>query len=106
MIQGNRPIGKEDWDSLRGVLRLSRRETDVLQFLVSGKTESQTAAVLGISLHAVHYYSKRLCAKLHVRRRTQLAIRVENALRACRDRANPPDETPLQLYVRCLEKTT
>jgi DNA-binding NarL/FixJ family response regulator len=46
--------------------RLSAREREVLQFMVEGKTTSETASLLGLSPKSVETYRSRLMAKLGI----------------------------------------
>ncbi len=55
---------------------LTAREREVAQGLGQGLSEKQLAARLGITVHTVHTYVKRLYRKLHVNSRTELLRRV------------------------------
>lgn len=55
---------------------LTPREREVVQGLGQGLSEKQLAARLGVTVHTVHTYVKRLYRKLHVSSRTELLRRV------------------------------
>ena len=52
---------------------LTRRETEVLQFLAKGMTYAETARLLGIGLGTVQGYVKRIYEKLHVDSKAEAA---------------------------------
>ena len=52
---------------------LTRRETEILEYMVKGKTLPQTAEHLGTSVHTVRSQAKSIYAKLNVHNRAQLA---------------------------------
>jgi DNA-binding CsgD family transcriptional regulator len=54
---------------------LTRREEEVLQLLISGKTHSEIAAHLFISRHTAREHMVRIYAKLDVHSRSQLITR-------------------------------
>ena len=58
-----------NWDigMLRGVVRLTPRESDVLRLIARGCTYSQVADRLGVSLHTVATHIKNAYRKLGVR---------------------------------------
>jgi DNA-binding NarL/FixJ family response regulator len=64
------------WVYLRGALRLSTRETQIVQGVFDDTGEDGIAHELGISPHTVNTYFQRLYAKLHVCSRPQLIMRV------------------------------
>jgi len=55
-------------------LNISRRENDVLQLIVKGKTNHEIAQKLNISPHTVTAYVKTLSLKLNSRNRTETAM--------------------------------
>lgn len=55
---------------------LTPREREVVQGLGEGLGEKQLAARLGITVHTVHTYVKRLYRKLHVNSRAELLRRI------------------------------
>lgn len=95
MSQDGGPNGQENLDRLSRIVKLTTTEANVLGHLLSGKTEEEAAAALGMNEHNVSHYRKRLYAKLRVHRRVQLPRRVEQLLRDGRDGANFPGCSPL-----------
>jgi DNA-binding CsgD family transcriptional regulator len=55
---------------------LSVREREVLQWLAAGKTDRDSAAILGISPRTVHKHVQRIYEKLGVETRTAAVMRV------------------------------
>jgi DNA-binding NarL/FixJ family response regulator len=53
--------------------RLSRREAEVLELLARGLTNSQIAAALGVTVHAVKFHLAAIYRKLGVANRTEAA---------------------------------
>ncbi|MCP4301021.1 MAG: helix-turn-helix transcriptional regulator [Gammaproteobacteria bacterium] len=77
------PIGNPQSDGLdlnkiKGLFRLSKRESEVVQELVSGGTDKQIAKQLGISVETVRAYLKSVRAKLGVSTRTAIVSVVHN----------------------------
>jgi DNA-binding NarL/FixJ family response regulator len=54
---------------------LTRRETDVLSYVARGYTNKEIAEALGLSTETVHGYLKTIYTKLHVRSRTEAAMK-------------------------------
>ena len=54
---------------------LSRRETDVLTYLAQGYSNKEIATALGLSPETVRGYLKTIYSKLHVRSRTEAAMK-------------------------------
>jgi len=54
---------------------LTRRETDVLNYAARGYTNKEIADALGLSAETVRGYLKTIYSKLHVRSRTEAAIK-------------------------------
>ena len=54
---------------------LSRRETDVLAYVARGYTNKEIADTLGLSTETVRGYLKTIYSKLHVRSRTEAAMK-------------------------------
>ena len=52
--------------------RLTRRERQVFDGLCVGLSEKQVAALLGISIHTVHTYTKAVYTRFNVHRRGEL----------------------------------
>ena len=77
------PIGQPesagiDLQKVKGLFRLSNREADVVEELVSGCTDKQIAQRLGISVETVRAYLKSVRAKLGVSTRTAIVSAVHN----------------------------
>ena len=62
-------------DVLRFVDALGLRETDVLGYVARGYTNKEIAEALGLSTETVHGYLKTIYTKLHVRSRTEAAMK-------------------------------
>jgi DNA-binding NarL/FixJ family response regulator len=58
---------------------LSRREQEVLELLAHGCSNKEIAEKLSISIETVTWHLRHIYAKLHVRSRTQAALRFLNA---------------------------
>lgn len=84
---GNPQSGNLDLQKVKGLFRLSKREADVVEELVSGRTDKEIAQQLGISVETVRAYLKSVRAKLGVSTRTAIVSIVHN-LRD--DGASPP----------------
>lgn len=61
------PVG-EDWN-------LTKRETQVLELLVSGSLYKEIASDVGISLQTVRFHLHNIYKKLHVRTRTEAVVK-------------------------------
>jgi DNA-binding NarL/FixJ family response regulator len=55
---------------------LTDREADVLALIGEGRSNQQIASTLGLTVKTVQNYVSRILDKLHVRDRTQAALRV------------------------------
>jgi LuxR family maltose regulon positive regulatory protein len=55
---------------------LGKREQEVVELLLQGKSNKQIALILGISDHTVEFHLKNLYAKLQVRSRTEAIIKL------------------------------
>ena len=75
---GNPASGSVDLSKIKGLFRLSKRESEVVQELVSGGTDKQIAKQLGISVETVRAYLKSVRAKLGVSTRTAIVSVVHN----------------------------
>ena len=64
------------WVRIGESLRLSRRETQIVEGVFEDQKEEMIAYELGISPHTVNTYFQRLYAKLNVSSRPQLIVRV------------------------------
>jgi DNA-binding CsgD family transcriptional regulator len=51
---------------------LTKRETEVLEFVAKGHTSKQIAAALRVSVHTVNNHRKRVCRKLNVHSTAEL----------------------------------
>ncbi len=83
---GNPQSGNLDLQKVKGLFRLSKREADVVEEVVSGRTDKEIAQQLGISVETVRAYLKSVRAKLGVSTRTAIASVVHNL----RDDGLPP----------------
>ena len=54
---------------------LSKRETEVLGYVAQGYTNKEVAEALGLSVETIHAYLKNIYTKLHVRSRTEAAMK-------------------------------
>lgn len=75
---GNPQSGNLDLQKVKGLFRLSKREADVVEELVSGGTDKEIAKQLGISVETVRAYLKSVRAKLGVSTRTAIVSVVHN----------------------------
>lgn len=66
--QPAKPAGEED-------VKLSNRETEILEHLTQGLANKEIADRLGISVETVRVHLKRIYEKLHVRSRTEAAMK-------------------------------
>jgi DNA-binding CsgD family transcriptional regulator len=57
-------------ESAVGLMRLTRRETEVLRWMAEGKTNGEIGVILGISLRTVDKHVERIFGKLNVPTRT------------------------------------
>ena len=75
---GSPQSGNLDLDKVKGLFRLSKREADVVEELVSGLTDKEIARQLGISVETVRAYLKSVRAKLGVSTRTAIVSVIHN----------------------------
>jgi DNA-binding CsgD family transcriptional regulator len=81
----SKPKGENvDINKVRGLFRLSKREVDVLNALISGGTDKEIALQLAVSVETVRAYLKSIRAKLGAKTRTAVvsivhALQTENA---------------------------
>ena len=80
--------GNIDLQKVKGLFKLSKREAEVVEELVSGSTDKQIAQRLGISVETVRAYLKSVRAKLGVSTRTAIVSAVHNL----RDGHASPDD--------------
>lgn len=73
---GRSVLSDDMWRRIADVLRLSRRESEILQAVFDDQKESTIAVNLGISAHTVHTHLERLYRKLSVSSRVALVVRV------------------------------
>ena len=69
---GNPATGGVDLDKVKALFRLSKREVDVVEALMSGGTDKSIARHLGISVETIRAYLKSVRAKLGVSTRTAI----------------------------------
>lgn len=67
-------IGCVDQDDHETAQRLSPREAEVLQIAALGLTNTEIAAKLGISVHAVKFHLASSYRKLHAANRTEAVV--------------------------------
>ena len=79
---------EETWLRLGSLLRLSPRELEITQAVFDDHAEVTMAEGLGISIHTVHTYLKRLYQKLGARSRVEVVCIVVAAERSLLSR-NP-----------------
>lgn len=73
---GRSVFSDDMWRQITDVLRLSRRESEILKAVFDDQQESSIAAHLGISTHTVHTHLERVYRKLSVSSRVGLVVRV------------------------------
>ena len=54
---------------------LSKRETEVLEYVAQGYTNKEVAEALGLSVETIHAYLRNIYTKLHVRSRTEAVMK-------------------------------
>lgn len=81
------------WQALRLALQLSNRELEIAQAIFDDKRESQVAKDLGISVHTVHTYLKRLFQKLGARSRVEVVCIIVAHERRLTGREQEPRKT-------------
>lgn len=71
-------LNEHAWAAIRGSLRLSRREFQIVTALIEDRLETQDeiGRALGISPHTVHTHLERLYKKMGVASRSRLILRV------------------------------
>ena len=69
-------IGQEEWKGLAAALKLSAREQAIAEQLLAGHRESDVAEFLGISVHTVRTYPRRLYLKVDVHSRTEFVVAI------------------------------
>lgn len=74
----NPKLASIDLDQVKGLFRLSKREVDVLDALMSGSTDKEIANRLAVSVETVRAYLKSIRAKLGVKTRTAIVSTVHN----------------------------
>lgn len=75
---GNPQPDNLDLDKVKGLFRLSKREAEVVEELISGGTDKEIAQQLGIGVETVRAYLKSVRAKLGVSTRTAIVSAVHN----------------------------
>ena len=61
-------------DAPPGFEGLSPRETEVLQLIAEGKTNTQVALALGVTVHTVKFHLASVYRKLGVQNRTEAVV--------------------------------
>ena len=59
--------------------KLTDREKQVLELMVSGNTSAQVAEICGCSINTIHFHAKNIYRKLKVRNRTELTRKAAEA---------------------------
>ena len=72
----HRPTGNET----SKVFNLSKRETEIVQLVAKGMANKEIAADLSISVETVRVHLKHIYEKLHVRSRTEAAMKYRDSL--------------------------
>ena len=72
MVQSLQPVPAAPGDETTG---LSPREREVLDGLADGQAYKQIADKLGVSIHTVRNYIRRIYEKLHVCSRTEAVVK-------------------------------
>jgi DNA-binding NarL/FixJ family response regulator len=72
----HRPASNENTE----VFNLSKRETQIVQLVAKGLANKEIAADLGISVETVRVHLKHIYEKLHVRSRTEAAMKYRDSL--------------------------
>jgi DNA-binding NarL/FixJ family response regulator len=62
------------------VLKLSKRETEIVELVARGLANKEIAANLEISVETVRVHLKHIYEKLHVRSRTEAAMKYRDSL--------------------------
>lgn len=75
-LRRQRFLSETAWTAIVHSLRLSAREAEVVELILSGQTESAMATTLKISRHTVHTHLERLYRKLGVTDRCQVVVRI------------------------------
>ena len=72
----HRPAGNKNSE----VFNLSKRETEIVELVAKGLANKEIAADLGISVETVRVHLKHIYEKLHVRSRTEAAMKYRDSL--------------------------
>ena len=72
-------LRQDEWVSLKAVLRLSKREGEILSAAIEQRTEQEIATQLQLSVSTVHTYIGRLYRKLGVDNRCGAIVRLFEA---------------------------
>jgi DNA-binding CsgD family transcriptional regulator len=64
----------EEWMAIIDVLKLSEREAQIINYVLTDDSEQMIATRIGISPHTVHSHLERLYRKLDVHSRCQVAV--------------------------------
>jgi DNA-binding NarL/FixJ family response regulator len=72
----HRPVGNE----ASKAFNLSKRETEIVQLVAKGMANKEIAADLSISVETVRVHLKHIYEKLHVRSRTEAAMKYRDSL--------------------------
>jgi len=83
------------WSRTCITLRLSGKDIDLIRTIFGGNGEKEAAAQLGLSRRAIHWRLERLHAKLSVRSRSELILRLVAVLLVeCTESCGGPPSRP------------
>lgn len=86
-------LSQAEWTDIGTQLALSQRELEIVQLIFDGCIEYQIARDLGISIHTVHTYIKRIYVKLNIHDQRELIVKVFSVFIS----QNAAIATPLQV---------
>ena len=86
-------LSQVEWTEIGAQMAMSSRELEIVQLIFDGCTEYQIAKELGISIHTVHTYIRRVYAKLNIHDQRELIVKVFSAYLSTR----AVNDVPLQV---------
>lgn len=75
-FDGREMFTESEWRAIAHSLHLSRRESQIIEWIFRGKNEASIAPLLGISRHTIHTHLKHVYDRLRVHDRSELMLRV------------------------------
>ena len=75
-LPSNFPVDQEEWDFIVKASELSTQQTRVVELILSGKQNKESAAAMELSVHTIETYLKRIYARTNTDSRTNLAVHV------------------------------